>query len=104
MQSISYAYQDALQGVSGKAAEYKILPNDANDNKLTDFVQDKKSYFIVEDGYSEDALYLRNFLNQANPGEHDRGNVQQGPLPAGAAAGPVQKSDGDHRGSGIRER
>ena len=68
MQSISYAYQDALQGVSGKAAEYKILPNDANDNKLTEFVQDKKSYFIVEDSYSEDALYLRNFLNQANPG------------------------------------
>lgn len=68
MQSISYAYQDALQGVRGKAAEYKILENDANDNKLTQFVQDKNTYFIVEEGQEEDAYYLRNFLSSVNPG------------------------------------
>lgn len=67
MQTISYALQDALQGVRGKAAEYKILPNDANDDKLTAYLQDKRSYFLVEDGFSEDALYLRNFLKKANP-------------------------------------
>lgn len=68
MQSIAYAYQDALSGVRGKAAEYKILPNDANDDKLTAFLQDKKKYYIVEEGMAEDAMYLRNFLQSVNPG------------------------------------
>lgn len=64
MQSISYAYYDALQGVRGKATEGKILSNDANDDKLTAFVQGKKSYYIKTEGQEEDALYLRNFLEQ----------------------------------------
>lgn len=70
MQSISYAYHDALQGVRGKAAEWKILPNDANDDKLIAYAQSKKSYVIITDGSPEqedDAHYLRNFLNKANP-------------------------------------
>lgn len=67
MQTISYAYQDALQGVRGKAADYKILPNDANDDKLTAYVQKKKSYYLIKDGHSEDAFYLQNFLQHANP-------------------------------------
>lgn len=80
MQSISYAFQDALQGVRGKADDYKILPNDANDNKLIRYVQDKRTYFVVEDGHSIDALYLKNFLKQINPAlkevkERDRADV-----------------------------
>lgn len=70
MQTISYAYQDALQGVRGKAADYKILENDANDDKLTAFVQNKSSYALVIEplpGLEEDAVYLRNFLKQVNP-------------------------------------
>jgi hypothetical protein len=31
------------------------------------YVQDKKSFYIKEEGQSEDAMYLRNFLMNANP-------------------------------------
>lgn len=70
MQTIAYALQDILQGVRGKADEYKLLSNDADDaanDKLTTCVQDKDTFFIVEDGYDEDAVFLRNFLQNANP-------------------------------------
>ncbi|MCH5268799.1 MAG: glycosyltransferase family 2 protein [Lachnospiraceae bacterium] len=70
VQTIAYALQDVLQGVRGKAAEYKLLPNDADDavdERLTAYVQDKNTFFIVEDGYSEEAGFLRNFLQKANP-------------------------------------
>lgn len=66
MQSISFAYYDAIQGIRGKASEGKILSNDANDDKLIAFVQDKKSYYIKTEDREEDAVYLRNFLEQAN--------------------------------------
>lgn len=62
MQTLSYAYQDALSGIRGKAREYQILPNDANDDKLIAYIQDKKTYCILEEGQEEDAMYLRNFL------------------------------------------
>jgi hypothetical protein len=78
MKTLSYAYQDALQGVRGKA-EYQILSNDANDDKLTAFVQDKKTYHIVTEGQEEDAHYLRNFLVSVNPSltetERERADV-----------------------------
>ncbi|MCR5691137.1 MAG: hypothetical protein K6G62_02855, partial [Eubacterium sp.] len=67
MKSISMAYADALAGVRGKATEGKILPNDANDDKLTAFLQDKKSYRILEEDMGEDANYLRNFIASVNP-------------------------------------
>lgn len=67
MQSISYAYHDALSGVRGRAEEYKILVNDANDDKLIAYIRDKKSFFIFEEGQDEDAYYLRNFLIRENP-------------------------------------
>ena len=66
MQSISYAYYDAVQGIRGRAEEGKILSNDANDEKLIAFVQEKKSYFIKSENMEEDARYLRNFLEKAN--------------------------------------
>lgn len=67
MQTISYAYHDALTGVRGKAADYKILKNDANDDKLERYLTDKKSFYIVEEGQQEDAGYLRNFIHKVNP-------------------------------------
>lgn len=77
MQSISYAYQDAISGVRGKAAEYKILDNDANDDKLITFVSDKHTYSIIEDGQTEDALYLRNFLSHVNPELEETENFER---------------------------
>lgn len=67
MQTISYAYQDALAGVRGKAEDYKILSNDANDDKLVAYMKDKKSYFILSEGQEEDGMYLRNFLQSVAP-------------------------------------
>lgn len=66
-QSLSYALFDAMSGVRGKADDYKILENDSNNDKLTDYVKNKKSYCIITDGQEEDALYLRNFLVSVNP-------------------------------------
>ena len=34
MQTLAYAYQDAVSGTRGKAKDYQILKNDANDDKL----------------------------------------------------------------------
>lgn len=67
MQSISYAFHDALSGTRGKAEEYKILKNDANDDKLITYIKNKKTFTILADGQEEDAVYLRNFLLSVNP-------------------------------------
>lgn len=67
MQTISYAYHDALAGVRGKADDYKILPNDANDNKLISFIKSKKKYHILEGDQQEDSIYLKNFIERVNP-------------------------------------
>lgn len=67
VRSIYYAFQDALEGVRGKAAEYKILPNDAGDYKLLAYMQDKKTYYIREEDRQQEALLFRNFLYQAYP-------------------------------------
>ncbi|MEE3468522.1 MAG: glycosyltransferase family 2 protein [Eubacterium sp.] len=66
--SISLAYQDALTGVRGKAGEGRILDNDANDDKLIAFIKEKKSYYLIDTGFEEDAEYLRNFFEQEAPG------------------------------------
>lgn len=50
--TISYAFFDAIRNVRGKAAEHKILPNDANDDKLRTFLHDKKTYFLMPEGES----------------------------------------------------
>ncbi len=67
MQTISYAFHDALSGVRGKAERYKILPNDANDDKLISFMKTKKSFFIHQGNQKEDAFYLKNFLSKNCP-------------------------------------
>ncbi len=66
MQTISYAFQDALAGVRGKAEEYKILSNDANDDKLIEYMKDKKTYFAISGEQKEDYVYLGNFLQSIN--------------------------------------
>ena len=66
-QSLAYALFDAMSGVRGKADTYKILDNDANDDKLTAYVKNKRSYCIITNGQEEDAQYLRNFLASVNP-------------------------------------
>ncbi len=65
--SISLAYQDALTGVRGKAGEGRILENDANDDKLIAFIKHKKSYYLIDTGFEEDAEYLRNFFEKEAP-------------------------------------
>ena len=65
--SIALAYQDALTGVRGKAGEGRILDNDANDDKLIGFIQGKKSYYLIDTGFEEDAEYLRNFFEKEAP-------------------------------------
>ncbi len=72
MQTLSYAFHDALQGIRGRADDFKILKNDANDDRLTAYLQDKTSYHIAEDGQAEDAVYLRNFIAKVNPGMIER--------------------------------
>jgi hypothetical protein len=67
MRSITAAYYDAVGGIRGKAGENRILPNDANDDKLIQYMQNKKSYFIQSDGYEEDERYLKNFLEEYCP-------------------------------------
>ena len=67
MQTLAYAYQDALTGVRGKAKEYQILTNDANDDKLIAYIQGKHTYAIQQaEGMEEDAIYLQNFLEKEN--------------------------------------
>lgn len=66
MQTLAFAYQDALSGTRGKAQEYQILKNDANDDKLIHYLQDKHSYFIESAGMEEEAVYLRNFIEKHN--------------------------------------
>lgn len=67
VQSIYYAYQDALEGIRGKAETDKILPNDAEQHKLVKHIQGKKSYHIREEGMQQEAFFLRNLLKKANP-------------------------------------
>ena len=77
MQSISYAFHDAVCGVKGKAADYKILKNDANDDKLIEYIKDKKSYYIISDGQKEDSVYLRNFLQHNNADIKEAGKKEE---------------------------
>lgn len=56
MRTISYSFFDAVRGVRGKAAEHKILPNDANDDKLRAFLQGKRTCFLMAgDGAAADS-------------------------------------------------
>lgn len=66
MQTLAYAYQDALTGTRGRAKDYQILTNDANDEKLITYLQNKKSFCILCEGMEEDARYLRNFIMKNN--------------------------------------
>lgn len=49
-ETISYAFFDAVRNVRGKAAEHKILPNDANDNKLRTFLRSIDTFYLMPEG------------------------------------------------------
>jgi len=53
MQTIMYAYDDALHQVLGKASEDKIFTLDLSDEKLAGLVRDKKKVYIKDNGYEE---------------------------------------------------
>lgn len=66
MQTISYAFYDAIRNVRGKAAEHKILPNDANDEKLRRYLQNKHSFYLrSDDPYSKSVT--ENYILSLNP-------------------------------------
>lgn len=69
MKTISYSFFDAIRGVRGKAAEHKILPNDANDDKLRAFLQDKHTYFLTSDREEDAEAYdaADGILKSLNP-------------------------------------
>lgn len=68
MKTISYAFFDAIRGVRGKAAEYKIMENDANDDKLREFLKDKKTYYLMPYQDEMQANIMENFIKTLNPG------------------------------------
>ncbi len=51
----------------GEAANGKIMENDANDDKLRDFLKDKKSFYIVPDKNQERVEQTGHFLCSLNP-------------------------------------
>ncbi|MCM1244058.1 MAG: glycosyltransferase family 2 protein [Roseburia sp.] len=67
MQTISYAFYDAVRGVRGKAAEHKILENDANDDKFRAYVKDKKSFYLTPCGNAEQQEMTENFIKALAP-------------------------------------
>lgn len=67
MQTLSYAYQDAINGVRGKAKDYEILPNDDDEAKLIAYIKERSTYAIcATNEMKEDVTYLKNFLREHN--------------------------------------
>lgn len=54
MQTISYAYYDAIRDVRGKASDGKIRNNDASDSRFQSYLQTKKTYYLKADTTEEE--------------------------------------------------
>lgn len=67
MQTISYAFFDAVRGVRGKAAEHKILENDANDDKFQAYLADKKSFYLMPCDDVQQQEMTENYIKALNP-------------------------------------
>lgn len=67
MQTISYAFYDAVRGVRGKAAEHKIMENDANDDKFLRYVKDKKSFYLMPCGDTARQEMAENYIKALVP-------------------------------------
>lgn len=67
MQTISYAFYDAVRGVRGKAAEHKIMENDANDDKFLRYVKDKKSFYLMPCGDTARQEMAENYIKALAP-------------------------------------
>lgn len=66
MQTISYAFFDAIRGVRGKASDGKILPNDANDNKFSLYLKNKRNYYIIPNENQEQVIQTENYIRVLN--------------------------------------
>ncbi len=67
MQTISYAYYDAVKGVRGKADSFKIMKNDANDDKLKAFLSTKRRYYICPSEDEQKMERAADFLSALCP-------------------------------------
>lgn len=68
MQTVMYAYDDALHQVLGKASEGKIFKVDASDEKLSGLVKGKKRVYIkAEDRYKKVGQVLFEKMQAVNP-------------------------------------
>lgn len=67
MQTISYAFYDAVRGVRGKAAEHKIMENDANDDKFRKYLKDKKSFYLMPCGDAARQEMAENYIKALSP-------------------------------------
>lgn len=66
MQTISYAYHDAIRDVRGKAADYKIMENDASDERFQLYLQGKETYYL-EECQEVDSEEMQSFIETLNP-------------------------------------
>lgn len=67
MQTISYAFFDAIRGVRGKAAEHKIVENDANDNKFREYLSGKNTFYLMPYPDAAQMELTENFVKALNP-------------------------------------
>ena len=67
MNTIRYAFDDALHIVRGKAEGYKILEQVEEEHRLKKIALGIKKFFIEENEYKENAQYIEELLLNANP-------------------------------------
>ena len=96
MRTISYSFFDAIRGVRGKAAEHKILPNDANDDKLRAFLQGKRTYFLVADGQEAVLSDAEATIHSLNPEMERVMDRQQADVTIGLCDYVMKMKGGDH--------
>ena len=78
MQTIMYAYDDAIHKVLGKASDDKIFKIDASDDKLASLVSGKKKVYINSAGYEEWGQALFEKMKTINPNLELVKDVNQG--------------------------
>lgn len=67
MNTIRYAFDDALHMVRGKAEAYKLLGQDEEEQRLEKIATGIQKFFIEENEYKDNALYLEKLLLKINP-------------------------------------
>lgn len=67
MNTIRYAFDDALHLIRGKAEEHKILGADEEEHRLEKIAEKVKKIYIEENQYRDNAQYLKEMLVKINP-------------------------------------